>query len=331
MPEFKYKRNKIQFDINKSVMEKIENALEMSEDEEWGATLYEGKAILVQRNKHIKLTEKHSLETVDCYVEEPIASDSDNNKKICWAIKESKAMKEEKRKSVQTVVEPQSVHSRLGSPASSQKNLNDVNFHQRLSKCPEAPSSSDAPFFFCCSQRGHIACVWDRLSQTTNQVVLSPTREDNCLISLVSNVNNVDILDKEFELSDFVYVTPKQPSSGVKGRLKENIVFWEQIKASSWVLRVIREGCALPFVEIPEKRVHKNHRSAVICEDFVKSEITNLLQSGCIKEVLSDNVYIVSPLSVASNNGKKRLILDLRYLNGFLRLQQFQYEDLVIF
>ena len=264
MPEFKYKWKKIQFDINKSVMEKIENALEMSEDEEWGATLYEGKAILVQRNKHIKLTEKHSLETVDCYVEEPIASDSDNNKKICWAIKESKAMKEEKRKSVQTVVEPQSVHSRLGSPASSQKNLNDVNFHQRLSKCPEAPSSSDAPFFFCCSQRGHIACVWDLLSQTTNQVVLSPTSKDDCLNSLVSSVNNVDILDKEFELSDFVYVTPQQPSSGVKGHLKDNIVFWEQIKASSWVLRAIRERYVLPFVETPEKHVHKNHRSAVI-------------------------------------------------------------------
>ena len=160
----------------------------------------------------------------------------------------------------------------------------------------------------------------DRLSQTMNQVVLSPTSEDDRLNSLVSNVNNVDILDKEFELSDFVFVTPKQPSSGVKGCLKENIVFWEQIKASSRVLRVICDGCALPFVEIPEKRVHKNHRSAVICEDFVKSEITNLLQSGCIKEVLSDNAYIVSPLSVASNNGKKRLILDLRYLNGFLRV-----------
>ena len=146
--------------------------------------------------------------------------------------------------------------------------------------------------------------------------------------SLVSKVNNIDILDKEFELSDFIYVTPKQPSSGVKGRLKENIVFWENIKASSWVLRVICEGYALPFVETPEKRLHKNHRSAVICKDFVESEITNLLQSGCIKEVLSDNVYIVSPLSVASNNGNKRLILDLRYLNGFLRVQRFQYKDL---
>ena len=130
----------------------------------------------------------------------------------------------------------------------------------------------------------------DHLLQTTNQVVLSPTSKDDCLNSLVSNVNNVDILDKEFELSDFVYVTPKQPSSGVKGRLKDNnvIAFWEQIKTSSWVLRVIREGYALAFVETPEKRVHKNHRYAVICEDFVKSEVTNLLQSGCIKEAIKE-------------------------------------------
>ena len=52
VPEFKYKRDKIQFDINKSVMEKIENALDMSDDEERRATLNEGKDMLVQRNKH---------------------------------------------------------------------------------------------------------------------------------------------------------------------------------------------------------------------------------------------------------------------------------------
>ena len=99
-------------------MEKIENALEMSDDEERSATLNEGKDILVQRNKHIKLAEKYGWETVDCYVEEPLASDSDDDKKIGRAIKESKAMKEEKRKSTQTVVKPQSVQSRLGSPGS---------------------------------------------------------------------------------------------------------------------------------------------------------------------------------------------------------------------
>ena len=56
--KFNYKSNKIQFDINKSVMEKIENALDMSDDEEQRATLNEGKDILLQCNKHIKLAKK---------------------------------------------------------------------------------------------------------------------------------------------------------------------------------------------------------------------------------------------------------------------------------
>ena len=51
-----------------------------------------------------------------------------------------------------------------------------------------------------------------------------------------------------------------------------------------------------------------------------------MLQCGRIKEVSSYNVYIKSPLSVASNNEKNRLILDLRYLNGLVL--RFQYEDL---
>ena len=45
---------------------------------------YEGKDILVQRNKHIKLAEKYCWETVDCYVEEPLASDSDDEEKISY-------------------------------------------------------------------------------------------------------------------------------------------------------------------------------------------------------------------------------------------------------
>ena len=158
MPEFKYKRNNIQFDINKSVMEKIENALDMSDDEERRATLNEGKDMLVQRNKHIKLAEKYGWETVDCCVEEPLAIDSDDEKKIRRAIKESKVMKEEKRKSARTVIKPQSVQSRLCPPTSSQRNLNDGNFRQSLSKRPGAPPTSDSTCYRC-GRRGHMARV----------------------------------------------------------------------------------------------------------------------------------------------------------------------------
>ena len=151
----------------------------------------------------------------------------------------------------------------------------------------------------------------------------APPNVDICLNTGLNYVHNVDIL------KDFSVVN--QPSTGVKGRLKENIAFWEHIGAASWVLKVIREGYALPFVGTPEKRGSDNHRSALKCEEFVSSEIDKLLCCDCIKKVSSYKVHIVSPLSVASHNGKQRLILDLRYLNSFLRVPRFKYEDLRTF
>ena len=70
----------------------------------------------------------------------------------------------------------------------------------------------------------------DRQSPKTNQVVLSSTSEDVCSKSLVGIVHNVDILDNEFDFFLSCLCCAYQPSSGVKGRLKENIDFWKQIK-----------------------------------------------------------------------------------------------------
>ena len=46
------------------------------------ATLNEGRDILVQHDKHIKLAEKYGWEAIDCYVEEPLASDSDDDRTL---------------------------------------------------------------------------------------------------------------------------------------------------------------------------------------------------------------------------------------------------------
>ena len=60
---------------------------------------------------------------------------------------------------------------------------------------------------------------------------------------------------------------------------------------------------------------------------FVANEIQRLLETGCIREVERDEAHIISPLSVAENSEKLRLILDLRYLNSFLSVPKFKYED----
>ena len=48
----------------------------------------------------------------------------------------------------------------------------------------------------------------------------------------------------------------------VKGRLAKNIKFWEGINAGPWVLRIIKEGYALPFINEPEPADSKNNASA---------------------------------------------------------------------
>ena len=99
-PEFKYKRNKIQYDLNENVLDKLEVAASASDEKARNDALEEGKKILKERNKHILLAEKYGWEAVDCYVQEPLACDSNDEKRIRRAVKESKTLKAESKKPV---------------------------------------------------------------------------------------------------------------------------------------------------------------------------------------------------------------------------------------
>ena len=119
------------------------------------------------------------------------------------------------------------------------------------------------------------------------------------------------------------------PECCVKGRLKENSEFWrEELKAPANVLNVIENGYVLPLKSMPDAYVQKNQLSAEVHADFVQDSIDELLATKCVT-LLSDRPYICSPLSVVQNSmGKKRLVINLRYLNRHLWKQKFKYEDL---
>ena len=111
----------------------------------------------------------------------------------------------------------------------------------------------------------------------------------------------------------------------VKDRLQENIAFWQNIGASNWLLKVIREGYCLLFVELPEAKFFQNHRSALCNAEFVSADISKLLKSGALVEVNPTDICVCSPLGVAMNSsGKLRLIVDLRYINQHLRSCKFK-------
>ena len=113
----------------------------------------------------------------------------------------------------------------------------------------------------------------------------------------------------------------------VKGRLKNAIDYWRnELLAPHETLDIIQNGYQIQFVEPPPKMHSKNNQSALNNAEFVEEAIKELLQFNVIEERDSAPT-VVSPLSVAENGAKKRLILDLSKLNEYILSENIVLED----
>ena len=103
--------------------------------------------------------------------------------------------------------------------------------------------------------------------------------------------------------------------------------FWRCIGASPFILSVVEEEYKLPFFAPPEQAAFKNNRLALEHAEFVESALEVLCQYGRVIRCALPP-YVINPLSVSVQvNGKKRLILDLRYVNRHLQKKRIKYED----
>ena len=105
--------------------------------------------------------------------------------------------------------------------------------------------------------------------------------------------------------------------------MKKSISFWETIHTS----RTISQGYKIPFVETPIHAFFQNNKTALLHADFVEKSINDFVETGAIKEF--DSIpHVISPLSVSTNaSGKKRLILDLRYVNSHMYKDPIRFDD----
>ena len=116
------------------------------------------------------------------------------------------------------------------------------------------------------------------------------------------------------------------PCVNVKGKLRRDVELWKCIGTPSFILNVIERGYLSPFVSFPEPAV-KNNRSSLSHAEFVEEAIQELVQSGRFVETKVPP-RVVNPLSVSVQaNGKKRLVLDLRYVDKFLGKMHVKYKD----
>ena len=123
--------------------------------------------------------------------------------------------------------------------------------------------------------------------------------------------------------------TEEQGTIVVKGRLREHVDFWrEVVKAPAFIIDCIQNGYKLPLFSEPPPHRLSNSASALKYKDFVSQAVAEHLRNGCIKK-LESAPHVCSPLSVVVNTkGKKRLVINLHYLNQFLKKESFKYEDL---
>ena len=120
----------------------------------------------------------------------------------------------------------------------------------------------------------------------------------------------------------------KKSNVSLKGNLKRNIAFWQNtLMANESVLHVIENGYKISFFETPEKAQLPNNKFSLKNEKFVLDSISVMLRIGSIKEVKAPP-KVINPLSVSENSaGKKRLILDLRYINEHLYKDKIKFDD----
>ena len=162
---------------------------------------------------------------------------------------------------------------------------------------------------------------WSKTSQAVSTLNFDEISE---FLGLDTEVES--FLDDPFKRNYFEYESGLcEPL--VKGRLKSALNYWRnELQAPQEVLNIISERYIIQFVEPPTPMLSKNNLSALKNAEFVESAINELLSQNLIEE-WKNPPTVVSPLSVADNGKKKRLILDLSKLNESILLEKIVLED----
>jgi hypothetical protein len=116
----------------------------------------------------------------------------------------------------------------------------------------------------------------------------------------------------------------------VRYRLRDQLQFWQSFCTSIFVLGIIAVGYQLPWANGPPASPYyaSNHPSAFQHASFLTQAVETLVQTGAVLAI-SKKPFAVSPLRVVpKGDNKLRLILDLRFVNSFLKVDPFKYESI---
>lgn len=351
---FKKKGHEQQYKHNqqvKSVVSEAKDAVTSGKKDACIAKLNEGIELIDQRQKLILIADKseYGWKTVGEYLDNELADNDQDAKKMKKAEKEAQRKLAETRASKAAKARSWSfkstraVGSTTISPLQSSFAFPSGNYTSRFS--PSVGGTRNiGPFVggtpqkrgtcFSCGKPGHWRNECPLLVVAQAQPdgkKLSNHFIDLCDSESISGSNDAfehvsEIDNRPVEKGDFLERECRPDS--VRGRLKTHILAWKELEPTEAVLSVIKEGYKLPLHTIPESCGLRNNKSALDNNDFVTEALNDLLATQCIS-VVESQPWVVNPLTVSTrDDGKRRLVLDLRHVNPHLFKYKFKCEDI---
>jgi hypothetical protein len=335
-----------QFKFNSKVVSSLYEAREANKGGD-GATTHDkisqGIELLDYRQKLVKLADSSEAgwKTVDEYVSNPIADNSDDEKRMdrarvranrkVKAVKTSKGAGRGRFHPYRASSTPPAANHRGppgGNPFYNQQSFPTVKTgtcygcglggHWRR-ECPSFSGVQATVAGVAASNKISTALYMSGVGSV--RACMSggslPVRMQEDVVSVDSVPSNVTQSVKSRDISPI-------------GRLRNRYTVWKEAGACEAVLGIIDQGYRLPFKEIPVHTVMNNNKSARDNPGFVEKEISKLVDIGSVSEVFNPPL-VVNPLTVAYNReGKARLVLDCRHVNPCLHKFKFKYEDAVV-
>ena len=309
--ESKHEGHKIQFNFNQERFGKlteIEDAVRSSDVAKVFEIIAEQKVVLTQRNKILKIADRHGWDTVNEYLDDPLADNNDDAIKLRYAVNRATRKRNYRYRPYERrragMFSPSAFFRGFGRAVGAPGSATGFS-SQAKSSCQVLVRSPGIETATTADNRGIS-------SETVRLPEPRPSQPLHQQLSQQAVANEVEYLEKmSGDVDDLC-------------EYGQNIEFTKSnLFANEFILNTLQFGYIIPFENVPPCAYLKNNRSSLVHSEFVKSAILELLQAKCVTEV--EMPYIVNPLTVSVNSsGKKRLVLDLRHVNKFVIKQNFK-------
>ena len=214
------------------------------------------------------------------YEADPIASDSDDGKKIRQA--ENRALTKKKTKTSNKLTlrvpsqKPSGDQFRIDGEHNSftppsQRNFN-PDFHRTVLPRTATIDAHIGPVAQI-SDRGTRALVVVKEGTDANT---ARTPNTEAKVEGMKIDNEFSDLSNHYNIQEFEFEKGNNYPS-VKGRLKKNLIFWQEtLSANSAILEINDNGYKIPFFKTPKCASFRNNQSALKNKDFLEESISEL-------------------------------------------------------